>query len=270
MLLTIPSDRRVPLACRQWEVPSQHGDPLARKQPEGLGIQPPAVDGGRVTAATSPRRIASRGKSTNSHLENGHSTRHSDRMSTRCATATPTRHPPGEAHSLAAPASLMTTFAVGPLLVNRPSEVASRRLAAVTTGTRRPLSSPLPLSATPQLQPAHPLSNCVAKNAFGDTIRHATKSPRLDALPLSIRPTFSTTRRSRSVAVSANCRPTHRSEHPPLKQLVNCVARNASLDKNHQTSVSAASVIPSGARDLVALANFQIPRSARNDATVNG
>ena len=100
-------------------------------------------------------------------------------MSTFCATVAPTHHPPGEAHSLPAPAPLVTTFAAGPLPVNRASEVAARRLAAHPIRTRRPLSSPLSLSATPQLQPAQPLSTRVAKNASGDTRRHATASPRL-------------------------------------------------------------------------------------------
>jgi len=98
-----------------------------------------------------------------------------------CAAAAPTRHPPGEAYSLLAPAPLVTTFAAGPLPVSRASEVASRRLAAHTMGTRRPLSSPLSLSATPQLQPAQPLPTRVAKNAIGDTTRHATDF----ALPLT-------------------------------------------------------------------------------------
>ncbi|BBO32590.1 hypothetical protein PLANPX_2202 [Lacipirellula parvula] len=200
-------------------------------------------------------------------------------MSISCVTAAPTHHPPGEAHSLLAPASLVTKFAAGPLPVNRASEVAARRLAALNTGTRRPPSPLLSLSATPQLQLAQPLSNCVAKNAFGDTIRHATESPQLDAGPLPISPTFSTAHRSRSVAasatlpkehlweasptpisstttgrsgsttplrgrrplpqifwakpVSAICRPTYHSERPPLKQLANCVAENASRDRNH-------------------------------------
>ena len=35
----------------------------------------------------------------NSYLENGHSIRYSDHMSTSCAAAAPTRHPPGEAHA---------------------------------------------------------------------------------------------------------------------------------------------------------------------------
>ena len=96
-----------------------------------------------------------------------------------CATAAPTRHPPGEAHSLPAPAPLVTTLASGPLPVNRASEVPSRRLAAHPIRTRRPLSPSLSLSATPQLQPAQPLSTRVAKNASGDTRRHATARPPL-------------------------------------------------------------------------------------------
>ena len=95
-------------------------------------------------------------------------------MFTDCATAAPMRHPPGEAHSLPAPAPLVTPFVAGPLPVNRASEVASRCQAAHPMVTRRPLSSPLSLSATPQLQPAQPLRDCVAKNASGDTRRHAT------------------------------------------------------------------------------------------------
>ncbi len=91
-----------------------------------------------------------------------------------CATAAPTRYLPGETHFLPAPPPLVTTFAAGPLPANRASEVAARRLAAPTMGTRRPLSSPLSLSATPQLQPAQPLSTRVAKNAAGDKTRHAT------------------------------------------------------------------------------------------------
>ena len=35
----------------------------------------------------------------NPYLENGHSIRYSDHMSTPCAAAAPTRHPPGEAHA---------------------------------------------------------------------------------------------------------------------------------------------------------------------------
>jgi hypothetical protein len=132
-----------------------------------------------IRNAYSPRRAAPREKSINSHLENGHSVRYSDRMSTHCAAVAPTRYPPGEAHSLPAPAPLVTTFAAGPLSVTWASEVASRRLAALTIGTRRLLSSSLSLPATPQLQTAQRLLNCVAKNAFGDTIRHATESPRL-------------------------------------------------------------------------------------------
>ncbi len=107
-------------------------------------------------------------------------------MFTCCVTAAPTRYPPGEAHPLPAPAPLLTTFAAGSLPVNTASEVASRRLAAHSTGARQPLSSPLSLpslSATPQLQPAQALSNCVAKNAFGDTIRHGTESPPLAGWP---------------------------------------------------------------------------------------
>ncbi len=100
-------------------------------------------------------------------------------MSTSCATAAPTRHPPGEAHSPSTPAPLVTTFAAGPLPVNRASEVASRQLAAHPIRTRRPLSSPLSLTATPQLQPAQPLSTRVAKNASGDTKRHTTARPPL-------------------------------------------------------------------------------------------
>jgi hypothetical protein len=95
-------------------------------------------------------------------------------MFTFCDTTAPTRHPPGEAHSLRAPAPLMTTFAAGPLPVSRASEVASRRLATPSSRPRHPLSPPLSLRATPQLQPAQPLRACVAKNASGDTRRHAT------------------------------------------------------------------------------------------------
>jgi hypothetical protein len=108
-------------------------------------------------------------------------------MYTYCATAAPTRHPPGEAHSPSAPAPLVTTFVTGPLPVNRASEATSRRLAAHPIGTRRPLSSLLSLRSTPQLQPAQPLRDCVAKNASGDTRRHATESSRLCSMPLPIR-----------------------------------------------------------------------------------
>jgi hypothetical protein len=99
-----------------------------------------------------------------------------------CATAAPTRYPPGEAHSLPAPASLVTTFASGPLPANRASEVASRRLAAHSSRTRHPLSSPLSLSATPQLHPLNHFWTRVAKNAVGDTRRHATASPHLGSI----------------------------------------------------------------------------------------
>jgi len=98
-------------------------------------------------------------------------------MSTLCATAAPTHYPPGEAHSLPATAPLVTTFVAGPLPVNRASEVAARRLATHPIGTRRPLSSPPSLSATPQLHPAQPLWARVAQNASGDTRRHATARP---------------------------------------------------------------------------------------------
>ena len=143
------------------------------KVQNGLFVQ---SHGERIPAAHSPRRVASR-HSINSHLENGHPVRYSGRMFTFCATAAPTRHPPGEAHSLHAPALLMTTFAAGPLPVSRASKVASRRLAAHPIRTRRPLSWPLSLSATPQLQPAQPLWSRVAQNASGDTRRHATTRP---------------------------------------------------------------------------------------------
>jgi hypothetical protein len=115
-------------------------------------------------------------KSPNFHLENGRAVRYSGHMSMFCATAAPTRHPLGEAHSppATAPAPLVTTFAAGPLPANSASGVATRRPAAHTSRTRRPLSSPLSLSATPQLQPAQPLWTRVAKNALGDTTRHAT------------------------------------------------------------------------------------------------
>ena len=89
-------------------------------------------------------------------------------MYTFCATAAPTHHLPGEAHSPSAPAPLVTMFAV-----DRASEVASRRPAAHPNRPRRPLSSPLSPSATPQLQPAQPLWDRVAQNASGDTRRHA-------------------------------------------------------------------------------------------------
>ena len=146
---------------------------LACKQPEGQGVQPPCVYEERKPAATSPRRVAPHEKSINSHLESGRAARYSGRMFISCTTAAPTRHPPGEAHSLHAPALLMTTFAAGPLPVSRASKVASRRLAAHPICTRHPLSSPLSPSATPQLQPAQPLRACVAQNASGDTRRHA-------------------------------------------------------------------------------------------------
>ena len=98
-------------------------------------------------------------------------------MFTFCATAAPTCHPSGEAHSLPATAPLVMMFATNPFPVNRASEAASRRLAAHPIGTRRPLSPFLSPSATPQLQPAQPLSTRVAKNAVGDTRRHATPRP---------------------------------------------------------------------------------------------
>jgi hypothetical protein len=98
-------------------------------------------------------------------------------MFTYCATAAPTRHPPGEALSLPALAPLVTTFAAGPLPANRASEASSRRLAAHPIRPRHPLSSSLSPTSTPQLQPAQPLSTRVAKNAVGDTRRHATPRP---------------------------------------------------------------------------------------------
>lgn len=164
--------RRVPLACRKCAAPPRYGYRLACKQPEGQGVQPPVVDGERIPAARSPRRVASRDNSINSHLGNGRAVRYGGRMSTYCATAAPTRHPPGEAHSLPTPAPLVTTFASGPLPVNKASEVSWRRLTAHSIRTSRPLSSPASLSATPQLQPAQPLWTRVAKDALGDTRRH--------------------------------------------------------------------------------------------------
>jgi hypothetical protein len=85
----------------------------------------------------------------------------------------------------------VTTFAAGPLPVNRASEVATRRPASHPIRTRRPPSSPLSLSATPQLQPAQPFSTRVAKNASGDTKRHATVSLRPGGWPrLASSPTW--------------------------------------------------------------------------------
>lgn len=120
------------------------------------------------------------------------------------------RHPPGEAHSLPAPAPLVKTFAAGPLPANRASEVASRRLATHTIGTRRPLSSPLSLSALlsqaamPQLQPAQPLWTRVAQNASGDTTRHATGfNLPLTASVVSTKPTAPKSANKIDVAVLA-------------------------------------------------------------------
>jgi hypothetical protein len=50
---------------------------------------------------------ARRHNSANSHLENGHSIQYSDRMSTSCAAAAPTRHPSGEAHAAPDALSIM-------------------------------------------------------------------------------------------------------------------------------------------------------------------
>src|SRR5690606_8191083 len=56
------------------------------------------------------------------YLENGHSIRYSDRMSISCATAAPTRHPPGEAKPApAAPPPPAMTIAAA-LTMNRAGE----------------------------------------------------------------------------------------------------------------------------------------------------
>jgi len=141
-----------------------------------------------------------------------------------CATAAPTRHPPGEAHSLPAPAPLVPTFLAGPRSVTwavdgSTATIASaggRRLrrrsrapfptAAAPSHSlgvgdpshkhwRLKLSPPVSLSPSPQLQPAQPLWTRVAKNAagdtnaLGDTTRHATARPPSTSPPAQARTT---------------------------------------------------------------------------------
>ncbi|QDT76234.1 hypothetical protein I41_54840 [Lacipirellula limnantheis] len=131
-----------------------------------------------------------------SHLENGRAARYSDRMSTSCATAAPTRHPPGEAH--AAPGALPppATSIAAALAMNRAGEHVVGGVADADAAfhflTPRPLhaaagSEPPPTKlsdqacrpttarhTTSQLQPAQQLRPAVAQNASGDTTRHAT------------------------------------------------------------------------------------------------
>jgi len=167
--------------------------------------------GKKRSAASNPPFSLALAKSPNSHLENGHPARYSGRMSTYCATAAPTRHPPVEAPSPSVTA-LVATFDSGPLPVNRASEVASRRLAAHPSRTRRPLSPFLSLSATPQLPPAQPLSTSVAQNGSGDTRRHqATR----DSTPRRGREPFATSGvpRPASFPVAKGSRPPQRIHH---------------------------------------------------------
>ena len=123
-----------------------------------------------------------------------------------CATAAPTRHPPGAAHSLPAPAPLVTTFMASPRSMIRAVGGSSTTIAhggerRLRRRSRAPFptapsrshclavrdpshkrrrlkfSSPVSLSPSLQLQPAQPLGISVAQNALGDTRRHATARP---------------------------------------------------------------------------------------------
>jgi hypothetical protein len=203
------------------------------------GVQPPAVDGERLPAPPAPRRVAPREKSVNSHLENGHPARYSGHMSTYCAAAAPTRYPPGEAHSLPAPAPLVTAVAgeiahcVGMSFVGGDSDAdaafhseppsllhaASGSETPPTTARNQTCRPALSLPATPQLPSAQPLRARVAKNASGDTRRHAT-------------------------------------------------AAQGHRGTGVRSLSSITSVILSGAKDLATQTSFQILRFAQNDATV--
>jgi hypothetical protein len=238
------SARTFPSAGRQWRVASEQYRRSMATAWLASSLKDRASSRLRLMEnAHSLRRAAPREKSINSYLENGHPIRYSGRMSTHCDAAAPTRRPPGEAHSLPAPAPLVTTFAAGPLSVNSVSEVASRRLAAHAMGTRRPLSSPLSLSATPQLQPAQPLSTCVAQNASGDTRRHTTHSPRLGSRPLRGWPRLASSptwaaqpQENQSLLLSS---PTPQAATPqlqPAQQVRFRVAQNASGDTTHQAT----------------------------------
>jgi len=97
-------------------------------------------------------------------------------MSISCAIAAPTHHPPGEAHAAPRAIPLPTRLAQ----VAAPSGYlggAAARGFIASSPIEQPLSScrlTTTRHATPQLQPAQQLRPAVAKNASGDTRRHAT------------------------------------------------------------------------------------------------
>jgi hypothetical protein len=121
--------------------------------------------------------VAARDNSPNSHLENGHAIHYSDRMSISCVTAAPIRHPPGEANAasraLPPPAWVAQVAAPAATWAAPPQEAQSQ--GARSKGPCRLATT---RQATLQLQPAQQLRLGVAKNASGDTRRHATQLAR--------------------------------------------------------------------------------------------
>ena len=149
-------------------------------------------------------------------------------MSTSCATAAPTRHPPGEAHSLPAPAPLVTTFAAGPLPATTGSEVAARLGRSSPPQSTCRLPSPVSLDS----DAATPTRSTTSDSCRQKRIRrhHATR----DSTPRRGREPFATggVPRQASSPVAKGSRPPQRLHHRQAQQL--SIEPTASMSaKNH-------------------------------------